>query len=46
MNTHLGFFELIESTGEHSVQVISVETPEQIVLHILPDSPPLSLWWI
>lgn len=35
--TRLGFFELIESAGEHAVQVISVETPEQIVSHILSD---------
>lgn len=35
--TRLGLFELIESTGEHAVQVIFVETPEQIVSHILSD---------
>ncbi|EHA0861472.1 LuxR family transcriptional regulator [Salmonella enterica] len=35
--TRLGIFELIESAGKHAVQVISVETPEQIVSHILSD---------
>ena len=35
--TRLGLFKLIESTGEHAVQVISVEAPEQIVSHILSD---------
>ncbi|WP_370608752.1 LuxR C-terminal-related transcriptional regulator [Citrobacter portucalensis] len=35
--TRLGLFELIESAGKHAVQVISVETPEQIVSHILSD---------
>lgn len=35
--TRLGLSELIESAGEHAVQVISVETPEQIASHILSD---------
>ncbi|CNF76397.1 Bacterial regulatory proteins%2C luxR family [Yersinia enterocolitica] len=35
--TRLGLFKLIESAGEHPVQVISVETPEQIASHILSD---------
>lgn len=35
--TRLGLSELIESAGEHAVQVIPVETPEQIVSHILSD---------
>ena len=34
--TRFGFSELMETpVQEHAVQVISVETPEQIVLHIL-----------
>ncbi|MEG0716732.1 MAG: helix-turn-helix transcriptional regulator [Hafnia sp.] len=38
--THFGFSELMEATvQEHAVQVISVETPEQIVSHILSDRP-------
>lgn len=35
--TRLGLSELIESAGKHAVQVISVETPEQIVSHIQSD---------
>lgn len=35
--TRLGLSELTESAGKHAVQVISVETPEQIVSHILSD---------
>ncbi|EPB4368943.1 LuxR C-terminal-related transcriptional regulator [Citrobacter freundii] len=36
--TRFGFSELMETTAqEHAVQVISVETPEQIVLHTLSD---------
>ena len=35
--TRLGLFAVMESAGQHAVQVISVETPEQIVSHILSD---------
>lgn len=35
--TRLGLSELTESAGKHAVQVISVETPEQIVSHIQSD---------
>lgn len=35
--TRLGLSELVESAGKHAVQVISVETPEQIVSHIQSD---------
>lgn len=36
--THLRLSELMESAGKHAVQVISVETPEQIVSHIQSDN--------
>ncbi|MEE6893322.1 hypothetical protein [Escherichia sp. MOD1-EC6842] len=36
--THLWLSELMESAGKHAVQVISVETPEQIVSHIQSDN--------
>ncbi|HHZ8738775.1 TPA: LuxR C-terminal-related transcriptional regulator [Escherichia coli] len=35
--TRLGLFAVMESAGKHAVPVISVETPEQIVSHILSD---------
>lgn len=35
--TRQGLSELVESAGKHAVQVISVETPEQIVSHIQSD---------
>ncbi|TGB64113.1 LuxR family transcriptional regulator [Escherichia sp. E4930] len=35
--TRLGLLAVMESAGQHAVQVISVETPEQIVSHILSD---------
>lgn len=47
--TRLGLFELIESTGEHAVQVISVETPSRLCrIFCLTDTFPgnrVSLWW-